>query len=302
MKPSLLLLAAGMGSRYGGLKQIDAFGPHGESILDYSIYDALQCGFEKFIFIIREEIRADFEKFFKGKFPDHVEVHFVAQKLSDIPAGYDVHPDRVKPWGTAHAVYAGRQVVNEPVGVINADDYYGREALQSLYDYLSEVKTSTPQHMCTVSYHLGNTLSDHGTVNRGICKLNDHGHLISITERKGIGTSSDGVISCTEGDETIILASSDLASMNMFGLTELFFTRTEEMLVDFLEGGAAQLKSELYIPEVVTDLIASGTMVMDVLDSEGEWFGVTYQEDKPHVESRIASLISEGVYPAQLWS
>ncbi len=302
MKPSLLLLAAGMGSRYGGLKQIDAFGPHGESILDYSIYDALQCGFEKFIFIIREEIRADFEAFFKGKFPEGIELHFVAQELSDIPSGYDVHPDRVKPWGTAHAVYAGRHVVSEPVGVINADDYYGREALQTLHDYLSNVEHSHPQHMCTVSYHLGNTLSDHGTVNRGICQLNGHGHLISITERKGIGTSADGVISCKEGDDLIVLSPDDLASMNMFGLTDLFFRRTEEMLTDFLQDGASQLKSELYIPEVVTDLIASGAMVMDVLDSEGEWFGVTYQEDKPHVESRIASLISEGVYPSQLWS
>ncbi len=301
-KPSLLLLAAGMGSRYGGLKQIDSFGPNGESILDYSIYDALAAGFEKFIFIIREEIRADFESFFEGKFPAGTEVHYVAQKLTDIPEGYAVHPDRVKPWGTAHAVYAARAVIDEPVAVVNADDYYGRESLEMIYGYLSKLKTSDPQHMCMVSYELGNTLSDHGTVNRGVCGLSPEGHLVSITERKAIGKEDD-VISCRDDDgQQIIFTPDTLVSMNMFGLTRLFLDRTEEMLSAFLSQGAGQLKSELYIPQVVTDLIGSRKMVMDVLTSPSEWFGVTYQDDKPIVQEKISRLVSAGKYPADLWA
>lgn len=301
MKPTLVVLAAGMGSRYGALKQMDAFGPSGETIIDYSIYDAINAGFGKVVFIIRESFKSEFEDFFAGKFEDKIEVAFVTQELNKIPEGSKVNPDREKPWGTAHAVLMAREEVNTPFAVINADDYYGVDAYKTLAEYFETAQKTDASGYAVVAYKLKNTLSDHGTVNRGVCYSNNNGFLDRVEECLKIKRNDNGVIEYPGENKTHVLSEETLVSMNLWGFGPSFFDYAEEHFKEFLEEYGNELKSEFFIPLVVDKLINDKGLNVNVLSSDSNWFGVTYQEDKPIVINKLNKLIDSGVYPKSLW-
>lgn len=301
MKPSLVVLAAGMGSRYGGLKQIDSFGPNGETILDYSIYDAIDAGFGKVVFIIRESFYDDFKAFFAGKFEDKIEVVFVFQEMNILPPGVKYTGERQKPWGTAHAVYVAKDVVNEAFAVINADDYYGRGAYLTLAKYFKS--EASKQNYALVAYELERTMSDHGTVNRGVCSANQDNELIGIKECLKIGFDKDRYISYPAADGTsIFLDKNAPVSMNFWGFTPDYFEHCELSFRRFIERHGDNPKAEYFIPILIEELIQSGEKKVEILNCQEEWFGVTYKEDKPIVEKKIAQLIKTGVYPDKLWN
>lgn len=302
MKTSLILLAAGMGSRYGGLKQMDSFGPTGETIMDYSVYDAIRAGFNKIVFVIRGSFEDQFREFFDGKFDESVEVHYVCQELDDLPNGFSLPEGREKPWGTAHAVWSCRDVISEPFAVINADDFYGKGSFQQMHDYLSNIPAGDTRSYCTVSYYLKNTLSDHGTVNRGVCEVNEDGKLISVTERKNIKRLTDGTIVYNADSDPGKLDEDTLVSMNMWGFVPNFMPETTRMFSDFLKDHITTPKSEFYIPEAIQILMDEGKASVDVMASEDNWFGVTYKEDKPFVQDAMTRLVASGEYPLNLWS
>ncbi len=303
MKPSLVVLAAGMGSRYGGLKQMDAFGPNGETILDYSIYDAINAGFGKVVFVVRESFLEDFKKFFKDKFEDKIEVEYVTQELHKLPEGYGPYK-REKPWGTAHAVQMAEDVVNEPFLVINADDYYGRDAYHVAAEYFKrypESRKDGKDVYFVMGYKLTNTLSEHGTVNRGVCKADENNNLVFIKECKKVSRDKDGIIRYPEGDEKIELSEDSLVSMNMWGFYPSYFEYFDQHFREFLDKEADNPTSEYYIPDLVDYLMNTGKAIVKVLSSDSDWFGVTYQEDKPFVVERLNKLIESGFYPQTLW-
>jgi hypothetical protein len=300
-KPTLLILAAGMGSRYGNLKQMDAFGPHGETIIDYSIYDALNAGFGKFVFIIRDSFREAFEAYWRPRLEGRATIVFVDQSLADIPTGIDINPDRVKPWGTAHAIWVARDHIQEPFGVINADDYYGVEAYRQLADFLNASQSSQSKNYAVVAYYLRNTLSDHGTVNRGVCNVNQYNHLVDVKECIKIKRNADGQITYPDDDREVVLFNDTLVSMNMWGFMPSYFAYCESLFNEFLRDDGQKLTSEFFIPILVDYLIKSNKLNVEVIDTESEWFGVTYPEDKPFVMDKIASLIDDGTYPSSLW-
>lgn len=299
-KPTLVVLAAGMGSRYGGLKQMDSFGPSGENIIDYSIYDAILAGFEKVVFVIREKFRVDFEAFFSGKFDHLVEVEYVAQELDMLPEGYTLPESREKPWGTGHAVLVARDVVDAPFAVINADDFYGREAYVRIREFFD--RPDMNEDYCVVGYYLNNTLSDYGTVNRGICYVDDAHNLQKVEELVNIGRNADGVIGCEVDGVDRVLEKDTVVSMNIWGFLPSYFYHAEQAFKAFLDERIDEPKSELYIPKVVDDLIEAKTLNVRVLQNDSSWFGVTYQEDKPHVSNQINKLIEDGTYPVNLWT
>lgn len=300
-RPSLIVLAAGMGSRYGALKQMDNFGPNGETLIDYSIYDAIQAGFEKVVFIIREHFKKEFKAFFDRKFGDRIELHYATQEIHHIPHGKSFHKDRKKPWGTAHAIWVAKNYIQEPFAVINADDYYGRDAYHVSKSFFDQAETNKEEY-AVVGYRLKNTLSDHGTVNRGVCYQDDAGYLKKVVECTKIGTEN-GIISYPgENDEQQTLDPDTLVSMNLWAFYPSYFDYCESMFKDFLDKHGMELKSEFFIPLLVDELIQSKTRKVKVLTSEAKWFGVTYQEDKPIVMSKIQELIRQGVYPSNLWS
>lgn len=302
MKPTLLVLAAGMGSRYGGLKQMDAFGPNGETIIDYSIYDAINAGFGKVVFIIRESFRADFENFFKGKFEDKIEIFYVAQDLHKLPSGYSVPESREKPWGTGHAVWVAKDVINEPFAVINADDYYGQESYGTLGDFFSTLPEGEQNVYSLIGYYLKNTLSDHGTVNRGVCASDAHGNLTTIEECTKIKRDADNIVRYPKTDDYQAYIPEDaLVSMNMFGFLPSYFDYCETYFKKFLDTEIDVPKSEFYIPTLLDQLIAAHKVKVKVLSSKASWFGVTYQDDKPIVIEKLNKLIEAGVYPKKLW-
>ena len=302
-KPSLVILAAGMGSRYGGLKQLDKFGPHGEAIIDYSLYDALKAGFGKIIFIIRESFKSDMEAAFAYKLDGKVEYHFVNQDISMVPSGVQIHPERTKPWGTAHAVWVAKDFIREPFGVINADDFYGAESYQILADFLNGLSATDITSYCTVGYYLRNTLSEHGTVNRGICDVDQNNFLIGVTERTKIKRCEDGVIRYdSEAEEPKPLKDDDFASMNMWGCVPNYFNVTDRHFKSFLQENGMDPKSEYYIPTVIDYMIHNRLANVKVLPSESTWFGVTYPEDKPSVMISLQKLLDEGKYPTNLWA
>lgn len=299
IKPTLLVLAAGMGSRYGGLKQMDAFGPNGETILDYSIYDAIQAGFGKVVFIIRKSFDEAFREFFKGKFDDQIKVEYVFQELEDVPQG-SVYPDtREKPWGTAHAVWVARDVIYEPFAVINADDFYGRGAFVEIKRYFDE-NDSTDYSL--VAYRLDKTLSDHGTVNRGVCSVTENEALDGIVETLKIGYEDDRTISYPTEEGSLFLPADTPVSMNFWGFYPDYFEFAGDYFTNFLKERGDETKSEFFIPLLVEDLIKRGEKSVKVLNCDEEWFGVTYQEDKPFVVDKIKQLLDSGVYPTQLWT
>lgn len=299
-KPALVILAAGMGSRYGGLKQIDGFGPNEETILEYSIYDAIQAGFGKIVFVVRLSFIEDIKQKYLGKFDDLVEVCFVTQELDELPAGFFVPDGRSKPWGTAHAVYVAKDVIDEPFAVINADDYYGQGSYSQLVDFLQNM--ASDHQYCIVSYYLKNTLSEYGSVNRGICHANEEGNLTSVVECTKISKSSNGIISYPDENGVMQeLSPNTLVSMNMLGFMPSYFSFFERDFSVFLENHGRELTSEFYIPTFLDKLNVSGEVKVALLSCDDQWFGVTYQEDKPFVQDRINDLIEQGVYPKDLW-
>lgn len=299
ISPTLVVLAAGMGSRYGGLKQMDAFGPHGENIIDYSIYDAILAGFDKVVFVIREQFRADFIQFFSGKFDHLIDVEYVSQELHMLPDGYIAPPEREKPWGTGHAVLVAESAVDEPFAVINADDFYGRDAYVKIARFFEQDPAG--RDYCVVGYYLHNTLSDHGTVNRGVCHVDSAMSLERVEEITKIARADDGVIwypldggSGTLPDDTIV-------SMNIWGFRPSYFGYAEAEFRKFLDALTPGAKQELYIPTIIDTLIQNKTLDVKVLPSDSEWFGVTYKEDKPYVSQQIQQLVDAEEYPSPLW-
>ena len=309
MKPTLLVLAAGMGSRYGGLKQMDGLGPSGETIIDYSIYDAVAAGFGKVVYIVREYFKADMEAAVKAKYsgvkcPDGspLEFVFVTQELDKIPAGFKLNPERQKPWGTAHAVLLAKDVINEPFAVINGDDYYGKDSFHILADWCRAHENSKGEYSI-VGFELDNTLSESGGVSRGICFYDESKRLSGIAEHLNIIKDPDGVV---RGDnsvngEHVELDAKALCSMNMWGFTPDYFTLSEKIFKGFLEENIGELKKEFYIPYAIDCIIKAGDGKCDVLSTPSRWFGVTYKEDRPAVVEKFASLVKEGVYPSPLY-
>lgn len=291
-----------MGSRYGGLKQMDPMGPNGETVLDYSVYDAIRAGFGRVIFIIREDFAEAFRQGVGSRFADRIQVDYAFQKLDDLPEGFTVPDGRTKPWGTAHAVRAARHLVNEPFSVINADDFYGSDAYVRAAEFLTHPRAEQDKaHYAMVGYPLANTLSDHGDVNRGICTRTDEGLLSSVEEYVKIEREADGVVrgNSLDGSRRPVCETSPV-SMNFWAFTACFMQHLEEEFTHFLKNFGAVEKSENYIPTVVDALIRSGKADCSVLDTTSHWFGVTYPEDKEHVVASIQKLIETGDYPANL--
>lgn len=303
MKPTLVVLAAGMGSRYGSLKQMDGVGPNNEAIIDYSIYDALQAGFGKVVFVIRHQFEQEFKEVFsKEHFGGKIDVEFVFQELDYLPEGFSVPQGRVKPWGTCHAVMMAAPVVDGPFAVINADDFYGREAYMVLADYLRQVE-GTQGNYSMVGYNLRNTLSDYGTVSRGECTVDDAQNLVSIVERTAIERKDSGVVIYKDELGEHPIDQDTTVSMNLFGFTPDFFTKSEELFKEFLSNrkNMENPKAEFFIPLCVNTLITQKRVTLKVLTSQAKWFGVTYKEDRKEVVERIAQLIDNGIYPSKLW-
>ena len=298
MKPTLLVLAAGMGSRYGGLKQIDPIGPSGETIIDYSIHDAIKAGFGKIVFVIRECFEKDFKERFDDKLAGRIEVDYVAQEIGKVPLGSIYTSEREKPWGTGQAILMAKDCIKEPFAVINADDYYGVEAFTTISEYLTN--SITEQENCMVGYQLGNTISENGFVSRGVCETNDKDHLTSVVERTHIESLENG-IAYKEDEKWIPLSGDTTVSMNFWGFTPSLFTHLESQFITFLKKEGDQLKSEFFIPSVVAQIIDEGNTQVKVLKSKAQWFGVTYREDKEKAIKAIGNLIEQGIYPAKLW-
>lgn len=301
MKPTLLVLAAGMGSRYGSLKQIDPVGPSGETIIDYSIYDAIRAGFGKVVFIIRKSFEQDFRDIFITKLQPHIPVEYVFQEIDKVPAGSTFSPERTKPWGTAHAVLMAKDVIHEPFAVINGDDFYGEDAFKTMAAYFASLTEGRQNQYALVGYEVGNTMSEHGSVSRGICLADANGLLQSVTERTNIQYAEGGIAYTDNDGQFVFLEPDTLVSMNFWGFTPEYFRQIEPMFGDFVKANSDSLKAEFYIPSAIDMLIASSKASVKCLRSNARWFGVTYKEDKPLVIEKLAKLIRDGVYPAKLW-
>ena len=309
MKPTLLVLAAGMGSRYGGLKQMDGLGPNGETIIDYSIYDAVEAGFGKVVYIVREHFKEQMEKHVKEKYGnvkcidgEPLEFQFVTQELDKIPSQFTLNPERVKPWGTAHAVLMGKEVINEPFAVINGDDYYGKESFRILGDWLRANEGKTGEY-ALVGFELDNTLSESGGVSRGVGTADNTGYLTDVVEHHKIAKAEDGKIYGENNvtGETVELAPKSLCSMNMWGFTPDYFENSEDIFTAFLEKNINELKSEFYIPFVIDSIIKKGTGRCELLSTPSHWFGVTFQEDRPGVVAKFQEFADKGIYPTPLY-
>jgi NDP-sugar pyrophosphorylase family protein len=298
MRPTLVILAAGMGSRYGGLKQLDEVGPNGEAIIDYSLFDAIRAGFGKVVFIIRRDFEDAFKARFDEKLKGRIDVEYVFQELSDLPEGFSVPEGREKPWGTGHAIRSARNVVKEPFAAINADDFYGVEAYQTVVDFLTGEVAAKQYAM--VGYRMDKTLSENGSVSRGLCVTNSEQNLVDIDELTKITSEPDGIFYYRD-DKRIQLKGDETVSMNFWGFHQSLFNYLEEGFVSFLTEKGTEMKSEFFIPMYVDELIKAQKAQVKVLTSNASWFGVTYQEDKPVVKERINQLIAEGNYPSKLW-
>ncbi|MES2279482.1 MAG: sugar phosphate nucleotidyltransferase [Bacteroidota bacterium] len=299
MKPTLLILAAGMASRYGSMKQVDGFGPNGETIIDYSIYDAIKAGFGKVSFIIREEFLDNFKAIFEPKLQGRVETDYVFQSYDLTQFGIDKTVERAKPWGTAHAVLAARNQVHEPFCVINADDYYGYDAFEKMAKFLTT--EARDDHYSLVGYQIGKTLSDYGSVSRGVCDMDEKGNMVGVTERTEVYWK-DGDIYYKDANGETELSADSRVSMNFWGFTPAVFKQSEEMFKKFVDANEHNPKAEFFIPLVADELIKSGTADFKVIPTSSKWFGVTYKEDKPIVQKSISDLVANGTYPANLWS
>ena len=304
MDKTLVILAAGMGSRYGGLKQIDPVGPNNSIIIDYSVYDAVKAGFNKIVFIIKKENLEIFKEVIGDKVAKHVKVEYVFQSTDVLPEGFTAPEGRIKPWGTAHALYCCKGVVNEPFVVINSDDFYGSGAFSRLSKWIDETEfTTAPYKFAMAGYYLKNTLTDNGTVSRGVCEVNEKGQLIDVVERTKI-QRVNGVVSYTEdGEEWFELPEEAFASMNCWCFMPELIDEIEKYFIEFLSTEVKEnpLKSEFYIPLLVRDMLAAKKCTVDVIETDDKWFGVTYKEDKPDVVKSITALVNEGKYPEKLW-
>ncbi|MFO1479083.1 MAG: nucleotidyltransferase [Turneriella sp.] len=301
-EPTLLILAAGMGSRYGSLKQMDGLGPGGETIMDYSIYDAIRAGFGKVVFVIRKSFADDFKAVFSAqRYQGKIAVEYVMQELDMIPSEFKLNPERTKPWGTNHAVMVASGVIKEPFAVINADDYYGRNAFEVLANFLTGV-TGKQNDYCMVGYQLGKTLSELGAVSRGVCSADTNGYLTTVVERTHIERIEGTIKYKDENGNMVAVDDKAIVSMNMWGFTPDYFTHSGKMFADFLRDKGNDPKSEFFIPLVVNNLVASGTAKLKVLTTDSEWFGVTYQGDRPKVVEKLNALIAKGEYPQKLWA
>lgn len=300
---ALIVMAAGIGSRYGGLKQIEPIGPSGEITLDYSIYDARKAGFGKIIFVINKDIERAFRERIDQTLGQHNETAYIYQELDDLPGGFDVPQGRQKPWGTAHAVLSCKKLINSPFAVINADDFYGRTAFQALGEYLQGAKDRKNRYnFCMVGYDLRNTLTEYGHVARGVCSVDQDGFLITIRERTRIKKFNGNIKYTKDGETWIDIPGDSLVSMNMWGFTPLMFAELGERFAQFLAENRGDLSTaEYFLPDVVNQLLVENKAAVQVLRTQEKWFGVTYQEDKIRVMNAIQVLIKKGVYPGQLW-
>lgn len=299
MKPTLLVLAAGMGSRYGGNKQLDQVGPSGETIIDYSIYDAIRAGFGKIVFVIRRDIEDQVKERFVERLKGRIKVDYVFQEITNLPKGVKVAPDRQKPWGTSHAILVTENAIKEPFGVINADDYYGVESFKILKDFL--VNDKDLNNYCIVGYKLGNTLSDHGHVNRGVCRVDSKGFLSNIVETRQIEKTKDGASAPAADGNMQHFTGNEIVSMNLWGFKPSCYHFLGEEFRNFLNRSGMDPKSELDIPTSVDKFVKNGQITIQILMSNERWFGVTYREDKPFVVDSINRMISKGIYPPSLY-
>ena len=309
MKPTLLVLAAGMGSRYGGLKQMDGLGPNGETIIDYSIYDAVEAGFGKVVYIVREYFKDAMIEAVNAKYGnvkcidgEPLQFEFVTQELDKIPAQFTLNPECEKPWGTAHAVLMGKPVINEPFAVINGDDYYGKDSFKILADWLKAHEGCTGEY-ALVGFELDNTLSESGGVSRGVGTADETGYLTDVVEHHKIAKNADGKIYGENNvtGETVELAPKSLCSMNMWGFTPDYFDKSEAIFTKFLEKNIGELKSEFYIPFVIDSIIKEGTGKCELLSTSSRWFGVTFKEDRPGVVAKFQEFADQGIYPTPLY-
>ena len=303
MKPTLLLLAAGMGSRYGGLKQLDGLGPNGETIMDYSIYDAIKAGFGKIVFVIRKDFEQDFREKILSKYEGHVPVELCFQSLDSLPEGFTCPADRVKPWGTNHAVMMAKDVINEPFCVINCDDFYNRDAFHVIGKFLADLPEGSTNKYAMVGFRVGNTLSENGTVARGICSKDEQGNLTTVVERTEIMRVDGPICYKDEEGKWVPVEENTPVSMNMWGFTPDYFQHSEAYFKEFLSDpkNMSNLKAEFFIPLMVNKLIVEGTSTVQVLDTTSKWFGVTYSADRQDTVDRIQKLVDEGVYPNKLF-
>jgi hypothetical protein len=299
MKPTLVILAAGMASRYGSMKQVDGFGPNGETIIEYSIFDAIKAGFGKISFIIREEFLDSFKAIFEPKLAGKVETDYIFQSYDLKPFGIDKTIDRAKPWGTAHAVLSARNQVHEPFCVINADDYYGYDAFEKMAYFLNNEVAD--DKFSIIGYQVDRTLSEYGTVSRGVCEVNADGNMVAINERLKVYFAKDGSVVYEEDGKEIPLASKSPVSMNFWGFTPAVFKLTEPLFKDFVAANETNPKAEFFIPLIGDELIKSGKASFKVIPTSAKWFGVTYKEDKPIVQKSISELVANGTYPEKLW-
>lgn len=300
MKPTLFVLAAGMGSRYGGLKQLDGVGPNGETIMDYSIYDAINAGFGKLVFVIRKSFEDEFKEKIVDKYVKKIPVELVYQELDKLPEGFALHPDRVKPWGTNHAVMMGKEVIREPFAVINADDFYGRESFKILAGFLNTLENSENNY-CMVGYRVGNTLSESGIVARGICETDEERNLCGVVERTQVKRLEGAVKYLDESGNWIAIDDNTPVSMNMWGFTPDYFLHSDDYFISFLKENSGNLKAEFFIPLLVNYLVVNKISSVKVLDTPSKWFGVTYADDRPSVVAKLQELVEEGIYHSPLW-
>ena len=302
-KITLVIMAAGMGSRYGGLKQLDPIGPHGELLIEYAVYDALRAGFDKVVFVIKESIAEEFRARIGRMVESHLETVYVHQRLDDLPAGFSVPPGREKPWGTGHATLSCRHVIKEPFAVLNADDFYGPASYQILADYLRQARDGDKYDYCMVGYRLRKTLSEHGYVSRGVCRVDGAGCLIDVRERTHIERFVDVIKYAEDSERWVPLPEDALVSLNMWGFTPSLFTELAARFEAFLQAPQDQIsQTEFFLPDVVGALIQEGKARVRVLTTDERWFGVTYHEDKAWVTASIRERIAQGVYPVPLWT
>jgi hypothetical protein len=301
MSPTLLILAAGIGSRYGGLKQADGVGPSGEAILDYSIYDAMRAGFGKVVFVIRRDIEDDMKRIFFDKWSGKIEIDYVFQELDHLPNGFMPPEGRVKPWGTGHAIWVARDKVREPFCVINADDFYGRGAYQLAAAFQSDLDNLLNSRYCLIGYILKNSLSEHGFVSRAECRIDANGLLSFVKERTRIKREGINVFYEDENGNRLIIDENTVVSMNIWGFMPSVFDYLETGLVKFLQENAFSLKAEFFIPDLIDDLIKTGKVDVPVLRTDEKWFGMTYIEDREMVCARLAELVRQGVYHTPIW-
>ncbi len=300
-KTTLVIMAAGLGSRYGGIKQLEPVGPGGEIIMDYSIYDAIEAGFNKVVFIIRKDLEQDFKEIIGNRIAKSIEVEYVFQELDNLPAGYKKPEDRTKPWGTGQAVMSCIGVVQEPFAVINADDYYGKEAFVKVHDYLAAIKPESDHDFCMAGFVLGNTLSENGAVTRGVCKVDEKGLLADIVETREIKRQGNIAVASDGKGGKIKIDLNSAVSMNMWGFTPGLLKELEDGFISFLDEHGNELKSEYLLPEEVGSLIKKGKATVRVLTSNDKWFGVTYKEDKQIVVESFRALVDRGIYPVKLF-